>query len=199
MARRLAFIAGALSAGLVACTPHLTSPPGTDDTGAWEAPENSWPVGEPPPADLEGEGFSEGQVVPEVRLLDQYGDEVSLWQFYGMVLALDVSTGWCAPCAALADEVDAVAADYADQGFVYVTIMPENSQGAPPSQEDLQAWAAEHGITQPILADDQGWGYQIAVEGFPHVAVVGRDLRVAVAKVSPTQDDAIRAAIEDAL
>ena len=57
--------------------------------------------------DLAQEGFREGQVIPDMRLMDQYGDEVSAWQFYGMVIALDFSTEWCAPCQELAKEVAA--------------------------------------------------------------------------------------------
>ena len=71
------------------CVPELTSPAGTVlEVSDYTAPENSWPMGEAPPASLAAEGFGSGQVVPDMRLMDQYGDEVSLWQFYGLVVAL---------------------------------------------------------------------------------------------------------------
>ena len=98
-----------------ACIPVLTSP--SDDSGSsgsWIAPDNSW-VSAEPPSDLVGEGWQEGQVVPDARFFDQYGQDVSIWQFYGQVIALDVSTIWCAPCRELAAHVDETWKDYEDQ------------------------------------------------------------------------------------
>ncbi|MDP6932506.1 MAG: hypothetical protein QGG40_06290, partial [Myxococcota bacterium] len=73
----------AILMGIEGCPPELTSPGSGQST--WEAPENTWPVAEPP-ADLEAEGLGEGQVVPDFLLQDQHGDMVSLWQFHGMVV-----------------------------------------------------------------------------------------------------------------
>lgn len=183
---------------LAACVPELTSP-GDDTGGAWQAPENTWPVASPP-ADLEGEGYAEGEVFPEFRLMDQHGDEVSLWQFYGSVVVVDVSTMWCGPCAALADDVDATAAAYADQGFVYITLLPEDNVGEVPDQEDLQRWGSDHGISQPILSDDEGISYVMVPDNaYPRIMVIDRQMRIAVDRVNPPEDAAIRAAIESAL
>lgn len=187
----------------VACTPELTSPDGgLVELSDYAAPENSWPMGEAPPASLAAEGFASGQVPPDMRLMDQHGDEVSLWQFYGMVVAIDFSTIWCGPCQVLAKEVDEVQHTYEDQGFIYLTVLPEDGEGQVPELEDLEYWAEIHEISAPILADDEGWSYEVVVPGkdaFPAVVVVGRDMRVHTDKVQPTQDEAIRLAIEAAL
>lgn len=197
---RSSLLAATLALG---CTPVLSTPGGAEvEFSDYAAPENSWPVGEAPPASLAAEGFGTGQVVPDMRLMDQHGDEVSLWQFYGMVVALDISTIWCGPCQALADEVDAVQADYEDEGFIYLTMLPEDGEGQIPELEDLEYWAELHEITAPILADDQGYSYDVVVPGkdaFPAVVVIGRDMRVHTDRVQPTQDEAIRLAIEAAL
>src|SRR5687768_2227270 len=87
------------------CVPHLYSSGGAGQPSEWVAPENTWTV-TPPPATLEAQGYGEGDVIPDFRLVDQHGDEVSLWQFYGNVILLDVSTIWCGPCQQLALETE---------------------------------------------------------------------------------------------
>ncbi len=189
---------------MVACVPVLTTPEGAEgvvSTGLdWEAPENTWDAADFLPADLAPEGFREGETIPDVRLVDQNGDTVSLWQFYGQVIAIDVSTMWCGPCQGLAKEVDEVWETYHDDGFMYVTLLPENRSGQTPTVEDLVSWGDTHGITAPILSDDWGYAYEIEPnQAWPRVVVVGRDLKVRVNPVVPAEDAAIRDAVEAAL
>ncbi len=186
-----------------ACTPvlQIDGAETTLDTGVslstWEAPENTWPIGDAPPPGLTAEGFGDGEVAPEMLLPDQHGDTVSLWQFYGMVIAVDVSTIWCAPCRELAREVDATWEDYRDQGFIYLTVLPEDTSGDVPDQADLQGWGTDYGITAPILADGEGYGAEIEPDAiYPHVLIIDRDMRVSVPNVQPAEDATIRAAIE---
>lgn len=185
---------------LTGCVPVLTSPAETGLPSLWSAPENAWSSSEPPGA-LEGEGFGVGQVAPDVRLLDQNGHEVSLWQFYGSVILIDVSTMWCAPCQKLADEVCSVHEDYADQGFAYLTLLPENELGQVPTRDDLVEWATDHDIgCAPVLADDQGWGLQLVPDSaYPAITVIDRDMVVVEDRVEPAEDAVIRAMIEDLL
>lgn len=185
---------------LAACVPHLTTKDGAvDDTGpSWAPPENTW-AQNVPPDDLEGEGCSRGEVVPEFRLMDQHGDEVSLWQFYGMVVVLDVSTMWCGPCQDLAEEVQATSDDYAEEGLIYITILAQDLAASPPDREELAYWADYYGITDPVVSDDQGW-YTCVVpdDSFPGVIVVDRRMRSSGLVPGPT-DEQIRAAIEEVL
>ena len=188
---------------LAACEPPrlYTAGGGAGGTGAdWVLPENGWDVGEAPPSTLKGEGFAVGDVLPDLRLADQHGDEVSAWQWYGMVLAIDVSTMWCGPCRGLAADVDETWADYRDDGFMYITLLPQDQAGAVPDRSDLNNWADQFGISAPVLSDDVGWSYQIVPDNtYPRIVIVGRDMRVRVDQVTPAEDRAIRSAIEDAL
>lgn len=189
-----------LLALFVACTPRLYSPP---DTGSgewsWEAPENSWPMGEPPYG-LEGQGWHEGDVVPDFRLKDQNGDEVSLWQFYGQVIVLDHSTYWCAVCQTLAQDVDETWREYADEGFMYITLLSEDNEGDVPTVEVLQSWADYFGITAPVLSDDAGIAaLVVGAEGFPRLQLIGRDMRLLNEQIVPTDDAQIRTEVAAAL
>lgn len=184
-------------ATLLACVPHLY----TDDTagdggdGTWQAPVNSWYTGQPP-SGLEGEGCDAGEVVPDFRLLDQHGDEVSLWQFYGLVTVIDISALWCKPCRELAATVQTTADEFRDEGMVYLTVLPQDMGSSPPDQAELNQWGDYFGITEPILSDDQDW-YKCVVpaeDAFPAVIVTDRAMQSS-GPISAT-DAAIVAAVE---
>ena len=61
-----------------------------------------------------------GEAVTDECVPDQNGDQVSLWQFYGNVWVLDVSTMWCAPCQKLASGLQEIVNDHEEEGFVYL-------------------------------------------------------------------------------
>ena len=180
------------------CTPHLVSEK-EEITGLnWDAPDNRWPLSEPPNT-LVGEGFNEGQVPYDFRFPDQHGDEVSLWQFYGSVILLDISTMWCGPCQQIAREVDETWKDYRDQGFMYLTVLPEDLEKGSVSESDLNQWASNFGIDAPVIADNEGYGYMVEPNRvWPVVMLIDRDMTVVAERIAPN-DEAIRNAIEGAL
>jgi len=55
-------------------------------------PDNTWWHADAAdvPDDLVGTGWDVGDVAPDFTLLDQFGDEVQLYQFYGQVIVLDI-------------------------------------------------------------------------------------------------------------
>ncbi len=182
---------------LAACTPHLYSPVDSGETEwSWEAPENGWATGAPPEG-LVGEGYNVGEVVPDFLLMDQHGDMVSLWQFYGQVIVLDHSTFWCAVCQDLAWDVDHTWLEYADQGFMYLTLLSQDDNGEVPDIAVLQEWADYFGITAPVLADDAGIAdIVVGAEGFPRLQVIDREMRMANDQITPTTDAQIRQEVE---
>lgn len=189
-------IALALIAG---CVPVLTSPEDSSADAGWQAPENAWPTSAPP-EDLEGEGWQEGQVAPDARMVDQNGQEVSLWQFYGSVVVIDVSTMWCSPCQKLAAEICAVRTDYLDQGFEYLTVLSQNKIGEQPSDEDLDTWTSDYDICAPVLRDDADLERELVPDGaFPSLTVLDRDMVVVERRVEPAEDAVLRALVESLL
>ncbi len=183
---------------LVGCTPHLKSDQEVISGENWEAPDNDWSVSEPP-SNLVGEGFSVGDVPHDFRLVDQFGDEVSLWQFYGSVVLLDISTMWCGPCQHIAQDVNETWLDYRDEGFMYITVLPEDLEGGSVGAEDLTAWSDGYGIEAPVLADNEGYGYTVEPDkAWPVVMLIDRKMTVAIERIPP-EDAAIREAIEAAL
>lgn len=179
---------------LTGCIPRLY---GEEHT--WEPPDNSWVMQEPP-SDLLGEGWGVGDTAPDFRLTDQFGDSVSMWQFYGNVILVDISTMWCAPCQELAKHTESTWQDYKDDGFVYLTILQEDVEGGTVDAEDIQKWVDSFGITAPVLDDSSKAATGSAVQQgiFPAVLVVGRDMKV-VERVNPVEEQRVRKAIERAL
>ncbi len=180
------------------CVPVLTSPGGVpDDDAPWVAPENSWPMGEVPES-LKGEGWSDGDVVKDARWTDQFGAEVSLWQFYGRVIVLDFSTLWCGPCQVLAADVQATADDYPDD-LTYITILVEDLDGNVPDVGELSYWGEYFGITAPIVSDTANVAPTLLPDSsYPGLFLIDRDL-VIHGRIDPVSDEAIRGEIDSAL
>ena len=109
----------------VGCVPVLYSEEAADPLAEWIAPTNSWPQCAPDDRQV-AEGYDPGQTVPDLRMPDQFGAEVSLWQFSCDVVLLDISTMWCEPCQDLARDAQEMADDYREQGFTYVTVLTED-------------------------------------------------------------------------
>jgi thiol-disulfide isomerase/thioredoxin len=184
---------------VAACVPDLTTPGGADAKGGpWVAPDNSWGLcGDGPPDGFEGEGLEEGEVAPDFLLGDQFGASVSLWQFHGCPVVLDLSTMWCAPCRILAGEAQAVVDDYAARNLRYVSVLPQDLGTDPPDTQELYDWGDYYGLSEPILSDDAGYAAQVIFgdRGFPAVLILDED-GVVVDDVEPANDDTIRAALD---
>lgn len=190
----------------VGCVPVLTSPDNGLDTATdttdctWEGPKNTWHSAAPPSC-LEGEGFEEGEILPDMRLLDQHGNTVSLWQFYGDLIVLDFSTMWCAPCAVLAEGVDETWEEFESEGFMYLTVLSQDVYSNVPDVDDLNQWADDHSITAPVLSDDGTYTDEVIPPGesFPRVMLIGRDMSVLVEEITPAEDATVRSTVQSAL
>lgn len=190
------------------CAPHLYSTAG--DTTPWAVPENTWPAVEPPDP-LQSEGMSPGQTVRDVRGTDQFGDEVSIWQFWGRYVLIDISTMWCGPCQDLARDTEAVYQTYKDDGFIYLTVLHENESKKEPSLEELELWSSfpefnedpDHPydrITAPIIADFKGQSGSIEAirnNQYPVALLVGPDMKV-IERIEPANEGRIHEELEAA-
>lgn len=192
----------------LACEPVLYSD-GADAGVAWKAPENTWPSAEPPEA-LVGEGMNEGQLVYDIRGMDQHGDEVSIWQFWGHHVLIDISTMWCGPCQELATGTEAVYQEFLDAGVIYYTVLHENEANKAPSREELEAWAQfpsfnedpDHPydvITAPIMSDPKGRSGSIEAirqNTYPVAILVGPDMKI-LERIEPVTESRIVQVLEE--
>jgi thiol-disulfide isomerase/thioredoxin len=93
--------------------------------------------------------------------------------------ALDFSTEWCYYCQVAAADAQQIQDAYADRDVIYVTIMIEDHQGNSPSQDMIDRWVSNFGITAPVLAGSrdlisEGWD----ISGWPTFFFITRDMKI---------------------
>jgi peroxiredoxin len=113
-------------------------------------------------------GSKVGDKMADFTLVNQGGEPVSLSQFRGSVILLDFSADWCGPCRAEAARLEALFNEYRDRGLVILTLMIDGSPSA---------WAAQYGLTFPVLNDNAQAQWRIYGEGaVPLNMVLDRNL-----------------------
>ena len=135
---------------------------------------------------------------------DQNGEEWNLYENYGKVILLDFSTMWCGYCRVAAEDVQLMQDTYGDDGFIWVTLLVEDTQGGDVSLDEVQLWANTYGITTaPVLMADRSIidttgedGYP--VQSWPMFLLVDQDMTISWGLRGWSQE-MILAAIEDIL
>ena len=180
-------------------TPEAAGPTAGDtaEDCSWEAPSNTWSVSVPPGCPT-GEGFAEGQTVPDLRLVDQFGDTVSLWQFHGDLILLDFSSMWGTQM--WPREIASVGADHAGAGVMTVSVLFEDAQGDIPDQEDVEDWIQYTGAVGPVLTDTEDhWEAVSDTQAFPYILLINRELEVVEENLHWHEEGRIREAVESRL
>lgn len=149
-----------------------------------------WPQDNPGTLTLDYD-LQPGGVLPNVRLEDQCGDVVELWDFYGRYLVIDASQYDCGPCQAMArTEHDFLQAIRAEGYAVNVLTFMGNGLSdslSEPQPGIIDQWVEAYGITEPVLAD-RGYTYAMLAPylydttgedyGYPAWLVVAPDMTV---------------------
>lgn len=86
-------------------------------------------------------------------LLDHNDNQVSLHDYLGKVILLDISTMWCPPCQQEATDAEELYQKYKDQGFVILSVLFQDYGGSPATTSNCKTWANLYGLTFPVLAD----------------------------------------------
>lgn len=111
-----------------------------------------------------------GERAPVYSLRDDAGAAVSLAQYRGRVVVMNLWATWCPPCRAEMPELQRFADAYASRGVIVVGV----NQGE--SAERARAFARSLRIEYPIWLDDrQQYGRAFTALGLPTTVVIGRD------------------------
>ena len=111
-----------------------------------------------------------GQQAPVFALRDDLGSSVSLTQYRGKIVVMNLWASWCQPCRAEMPDLQRLAVANADRGVAIVGV----NQGE--SAERARAFAASLGIRFPIWIDDgQRYGRLYAALGLPTTVVIDRN------------------------
>lgn len=110
-----------------------------------------------------------GQTAPIFTLHDDRGNAVSLVQYRGKVVVMNLWASWCPPCRAEMPDLQSVAREYAKDGVIVVGV----NQGE--SAERAAAFARSLEIAFPIWIDDaQQYGRTYAALGLPTTIIIDR-------------------------
>ena len=121
----------------------------------------------------------------DFSLMDQPGNEWSLYDHYGNIIILDFSATWCGVCQNAAKVAQSVQDEYKDDGVVWVTILLQNNYGLAPTLADLTEWASAFGMhSSPVLSGNADLIDETAQDGFnvqswPGFVVIDRELKIA--------------------
>ena len=115
------------------------------------------------------------------KLVDQDGKEVELYDYYGKVIIIDLSTMWCGVCQQIAPKGKSLVEEYGSKNLVWLTVLIEDESGLAPDRDDLQRWVDSFGAAPPVLSGDRSLidpsaesGYPVT--GWPTLAVVNREM-----------------------
>lgn len=100
------------------------------------------------------EGWDIGDRFKNFTATDQNGNSVELYQFWGNVVLLDFSAGWCGPCRVVAASAESEYRSRVNAGKPFVTVhlmINGNTTSGPPSVSFLKSWETEYGLTFPVV------------------------------------------------
>lgn len=129
------------------------------------------------PKEVEETGYSDspdlecaywvGDRVCDFERPDSSGTSISLYDFSGSPIVLDLSAMWCGPCQAAAADTNNIVSRYSDNNLRYITVLFEDLQGDHPEADDLQQWVDNFSITEPVLGSDYSLLNADSTQGFP--------------------------------
>jgi peroxiredoxin len=104
-----------------------------------------------------------GELAPDFSVQDLNGDPVSLSDYEGKVVLLNIWATWCGPCKEEMPSMERLYREMKGEDFEILAVSVDaalgetDQQGNPGSSKDrLADFASEYGLTFPILHDPDG-------------------------------------------
>jgi cytochrome c biogenesis protein CcmG/thiol:disulfide interchange protein DsbE len=182
----------ALSLVFAGCGGGTEQPSGETEETAAEATETATM----PSATATGVGTEPGQTPPEFVLPDLSGNDVTLADYRGSVVVLDLWATWCPPCRQEIPFLMSLYEEYKDQGLVVVGIGLDQGGAAA-----LAPFVEANEVTYPILVGNQEISLRYRVSSIPMTLMIDRDGLVASKHVgfAPSIGGQMRAEVEELL
>jgi thiol-disulfide isomerase/thioredoxin len=117
-------------------------------------------------------------------LMDQTGNDWSLYDHHGSIIVLDFSAMWCGYCQKAAVVAQEIQDKHKDDDVVWVTVLLQNNYGQSPTLADLNKWASAFEMTSaPVLSGNQSIIDKSAKNGFnirswPGFVIIDRDMKI---------------------
>ena len=153
---------------------------------------------EPPVPEQASTSAGEGSAAPAFEAVRLSGDSVSLADFEGEVVLLNVWATWCVPCRQEAPELQALHETYADSGLHVVGVTVDN-RGV---EDQIHQFIDQHGMTYDIWWDPDGTAIDtFGAMGVPMTLLIDRKGTIAWQHLgafladNPALREAVRAAL----
>jgi len=172
--------------------------------GGEETPPSEQAATETPAAETGSEtetaeastGTAVGQFPPDFALPDLDDQTVTLSDFEGHVVIIDLWATWCPPCREEIPFLVDLYEEHKDDGLVVVGIGLDRT-----GVEALAPFAAEYDISYPILVGDRAVSRAYGASSIPTTYIIGRDGRIAARHVGfhPSMAPEMRETVEGLL
>jgi thiol-disulfide isomerase/thioredoxin len=140
------------------------------------------------------------QPAPDISGETLDGEQLSLSDYEGQIVVLNVWGSWCAPCRAEAPNLVTVAEDTADQGVRFLGINTRDLERA-----NAQAFERTYGVEYPSLFDPNGElvlefpSGSLNPQAIPSTLIIDRQGDIAARALKPLSEDELRNALEPVL
>jgi peroxiredoxin len=129
-----------------------------------ESPTSPAPPSPPNPSQVNAGGTKVGEIAADFSAIDQNGQTVTLYQYFGKVILIDFSmASWCTECRTEAGYLEALFQKYKDKGFQIITLLMDGSPAA---------WASQYKLTFPVLDDSSTYIWSAYGEGLIPLNIV---------------------------
>jgi thiol-disulfide isomerase/thioredoxin len=130
--------------------------------------------------------FEQPRPVPELRIQDDQGHELTLADFRGRVVLLNVWATWCVPCRQEMPTLDRLQARLGGKNFLVMALSIDR-KGA----EAVRGFYREVGVEKlAIYVDPSGKGSRsLAIPGVPTTLLIDREGREVARKMGEAQWD----------
>jgi peroxiredoxin len=143
-----------------------------------------------------GTGTDVGQSPPDFTLPDLNGNDVSLSDFEGKVVILDLWATWCPPCRQEIPFLASLYEEYRDRGLEIVGVGLDRGGASV-----LAPFVEANKVTYTILVGNEAVSRQYNVTSIPMTLTIDRDGLVASRDVgfAPSMEAEMRARVEELL
>jgi thiol-disulfide isomerase/thioredoxin len=135
---------------------------------------------------LELSVFDQPRALPEVRFQDDQGRDLTLGDFRGRVVVLNVWATWCVPCRKEMPTLDRLQARLGGKDFLVVALSLDRKGG-----EAVRGFYQEVGVENlAIYVDPSGKGsHALAIPGVPTTLLIDREGREVARKMGEAEWD----------
>lgn len=132
---------------------------GSDPQNAfnWDFGSGQWPdfTDEAARDGVAGSGYGVGDTIPDFVSVDQYGQPVPFYTFYGYVVILDFVAGWCEPCQEVASGSQDFWVDHRLDGVLVVhQVLDDYDADGWVVEGFARRWADDYALDLPVVVDD---------------------------------------------